>query len=373
MQEPCFLFKSRDLTKLTEYRMPTIQREKFGDCPKGQVDIYTLTNDAGHRVRISTYGAAVQSIQVPDRDGKLGEVVIGYDEFPPYLENPVSFGTLIGRYANRIGGARFAIGKTEYQLAANLGEHCLHGGPGGFGHELWDVLYAGTEEDEASLQLHHISPAGTNGFPGRLAVSCHYIWTNQSALIIEYHAMTERPTVVSLTNHSYFNLAGSGRIYEHELEILADKITATDQDQIPTGELLGVGNTPFDFRNLQALGEVLLHPEHQEIARLGGIDHNYAFGQSDGQVRERAYLYEPSSGRSLTCYSTMPGLQLFTANFEDGAFQHRGGAPLLRHGALCLETQHYPDAPNHAHFPSPILWPEEEYRETTEYWFGVRS
>lgn len=351
--------------------MPRIHREKFGLSPQGQVDLYTLTNDAGHEVKISTFGAAIQSIQVPDRNGLLGEVVIGYDDFMPYLENPVYFGVLVGRYANRIGNASFPIGKQTFNLTANHGKHCLHGGPNAFDKQVWEVLYAGTEDTEASLQLHHISPAGTNGFPGRLAVSCHYIWTNQSSLIIEYHAITERPTIVSLTNHSYFNLAGKGSIYQHELQVFADRITATDEAQIPTGELLGVAGTPFDFRNLTRLGDRLQGELHPLLAPTKGIDHNFDLGNKNGSILEAAYLYEPASGRSLSCYTSLPGIQVFTANFEDGQFLHRGGAPLLRHGAICLETQHFPDAPNQPSFPSPMLWPEEEYNEITEYHFGV--
>lgn len=351
--------------------MPTITQEKFGQCPQGQVDLFTLTNDQGASVQISTFGCAIVSVKVPDRDGKLGEVVIGYDSFEPYLENPVSFGTIVGRYANRIGNARFSIGKRAYELTPNIPPHHLHGGPNGFSHQLWEVLHAEAEEDEAELQLHHVSPAGTNGYPGRLSVSCHYIWTNENALLIEYHAITERPTIVNLTNHSYFNLAGEGRIYDHELQLFADQITVTDEDQIPTGEFRRVSGTAFDFREPKRLGADIKGETEPAIEAVNGYDHNYVISGAEGGAKETAWLYDPQSGRTLTCYTSLPGVQLFTTNFPDGKFQYRGGQPLLRHGAVCLETQQFPDAPNQPNFPTAVLWPEEEYLETTEYWFGV--
>lgn len=347
--------------------MPTIIHQKFGDCPAGQVDLYTLTNDAGNTVKISTFGAAVQSIQVPDRDGKLGEVVIGYDTFEPYLDNPVHFGVIIGRVANRIVDAKFSIKGRSFVLVANEGKNMLHGGPQGFGHQLWDVLYAGVDDDEAILQLHHVSPSGTNGFPGRLSVSCQYTWTNENCLMIEYHGITDRPTVVNLTNHSYFNLAGKGTILDHELEINATQITARHENEMPTGEFRGILKSDLDFSKLRPIKDAVKPGSELEK----GIDHNYCILNADGNMTEAAYLRDPVSGRSLTCYTTQPGVQVFTTNFKEGEFTHGSGEPLLRHGAICLETQNYPDAPNQPNFPSPVLWPEEEYSETTEYWFGV--
>ena len=347
--------------------MPTITHEKFGTCPAGQVDLYTLTNDAGNTVKISTFGAVVQSIQVPDRNGELGEVVIGYDSFEPYLDNPVHFGAIVGRYANRIAGAKFSIKDRSYELTANEGENTLHGGPKAFGHQLWEVLHAEAEEEDAILQLHHVSPAGTNGFPGRLSVSCQYTWSNENCLIIEYNAITERPTVINLTNHSYFNLAGAGTILDHELEVNADRITDRNEQELPTGELRGILNSDLDFTTLRPIKEAVKPGSELEK----GIDHNYCINDADGNMTEAAYVRDPKSGRSITCYTTQPGVQVFTTNFEEGEFTHGKGEPLLRHGAICLETQNYPDAPNQPNFPSPILWPEEEYSETTEYWFGI--
>lgn len=347
--------------------MPTITHEKFGDCPQGQVDLYTLTNDAGHTVKISTFGAVIQSIQVPDRDGNLGEVVLGYDAFTPYLDNPIYFGATIGRFANRIGGATFAIRDRVYELAPNDGKNTLHGGKDGFEKQLWEVLHAGTNDEEAELQLHHISPGGTNGFPGRLSVSVTFTWTNENCLAIEYAAMTERPTVVNLTNHSYFNLAGTGSILDHELELNADRITPVDANRIPTGEFKNVAGSVYDFRELRPVGTDIT-PD-SEVA--GGYDQNFCINNADGNMQEAAYLYDPASGRQLTCYTTQPGVQIFTTNFDDGDVKHRGGAGVPRHGGICLETQNFPDAPNQPNFPSAILWPEEEYAETTEYWFGV--
>lgn len=347
--------------------MPVLSQQPFGHCPAGQVDRYTLQNDSGHSVRILTYGAVIQSIQVPDRQGQLGEVVIGYDDFTPYLNNPVFFGAIVGRYANRIAGGRFSLDGQDYQLPQNNGPNNLHGGPKGFEKQLWKIEKTFQDDDGAiGLELSHLSPAGYNGFPGQLTVICRYTWTPDSRLIIKYSAQTDAPTVINLTNHSYFNLGGSGSINDHVLAIAADAYTPTDEVQIPTGEIASVAGTPFDFREPQTLGKMIAQTPN-------GFDHNWVINGQAGTLRQTASLSHPSSGRQLNCLTSQPGVQIFTANFPDGAFTHRGEAPLLKHGAICLETQNFPDAPNKAAFPSAVIRPGVDYKTETEYAFSVEA
>ncbi|MEL6273607.1 MAG: aldose epimerase family protein [Bacteroidota bacterium] len=345
--------------------MPKISAQRI---PLRQVDnafLYTLTNIHGHTVAVTNIGCAIQSIKVPDRDGALGEVVLGYNDIQKYLDNPVYFGTIVGRYANRIAGAQFSLAGTTYRLPANNGRNCLHGGPNAFEKQLWAVDSQDTHEESASISFQYTDPDGKNGFPGNLHVICRYTWTNKSELIIDYEATADQTTIVNLTNHSYFNLVGKGDILQYLLWLNADHYTPLDDAQIPTGELRSVRNTPFDFLHPKAIGS--------DIHQVGGYDHNWVLRKIESpQVPFAASIYAPQSGRELKCFTTQPGLQVFTTNFKDGEFSEREGRPVVRYQAICLEAQSFPDSPNQPGFPSTVLAPEEAYRETTIYQFSVR-
>lgn len=328
--------------------------------------LYRLTNDSGASVCVCNWGLCVQSIRVPDRHGELGEVVIGYDELWRYRENPVGFGATIGRFANRIAGARFSLDGETYILPANNGPNNLHGGPRGLGQRPWNIGELGQDESMAYLSATFSSPDGFNGFPGNLVVGVSLLWTNQNQLILNFQAISDAPTVVNLTNHSYFNLAGGGTVLDHELRLAARQYTPTNEHQIPTGELKPVRGTPFDFTEAKPIG--------RDIEAAGGYDHNFVVeGYEKGKLRPVGTLRDPHSGRTLQCSGTQPGIQLFTANFGAGEFTERGDRPLPTHGGVCLETQHYPDSPNQSHFPTTTLRSGEKYLEKVVYAFGTDS
>jgi len=324
--------------------------ELFGTLSDGSpVHRWTLEH-AGVRVRVLTYGGIVQSVEVPGRDGGAVDVVLGFPDLEGYLAHPQPyFGALVGRYANRIGGARFALDGRVFPLEPNNPPNSLHGGDGGFDKRLWDA-----EPVEHGVRLSRVSEDGEEGFPGRLEVSATYTLGAQGALRIAYEARTDAPTVVNLTNHTYWNLSGSGNAGGHQLRIAASRLTPVDADLIPTGELAPVDGTRFDFRAPRKVG--------------AGYDHNFVLdkGVTDTAV-EVAELYDPASGRALTVSTTEPGLQLYTADHLDPSL------PFAPGDGVALETQHFPDSPNRPEFPSTELRPGGVYRAETVYGFAVRD
>ncbi len=349
-------------TKLTE--------ADFGKTPDGAaIKIHTLTNAHGVQARITNYGGIVVSLDAPDRDGKMADVVLGFDALPEYVANPTTyFGAIIGRYGNRIGDARFTLNGVEYKLPKNDGENCLHGGGNGFFKRVWTARAL----PNGDLELGYRSKDGEEGFPGNLSVTVTYRLTDANELRIEYAATTDKETVVNLTNHSYFNLkgAGAGDILGHQLMLNADRFTPVNQNLIPTGELRPVSGTPFDFRKLTPIGARI--EQNDEQLKFGkGYDHNWVLNRTGSALALAARVEEPSSGRVLEALTTEPGVQFYSGNFLDGSVKGKGGKTYPRRSAFCLETQHFPDSPNRPAFPSTVLKPGQQYRSTTVYRFST--
>ena len=353
--------------------MPTYEVSEFGTAEDGRaVQLYALTNEQGMRVTITNYGGIVTSLWVPDRDGNLGDVVLGYDSFEDYVAASPYFGAIVGRYGNRIANGRFTLDGVDYTLAVNNGPNHLHGGIKGFDKVVWDAEpYTGG--DEAGLRLSYTSADEEEGYPGNVRVTVTYALTNENELRIEYLAETDQATVVNLTHHGYFNLAGhaSGDILGHELLIDADRFTPVDEGLIPTGELRDVTGTPMDFRTPFVIGERI--EDDYEQMRFGvGYDHNWVLNGASGSLRLAARVSEPTTGQVMEAYTTEPGIQFYTGNFLDGSNIGKGGVPYAFRNGFCLETQHYPDSPNHPEFPSTVLRPGERYKSTTIYRFLTR-
>ncbi len=350
-------------------------KKSFGKTPDGQpVDLYVLTNKSSAEASITTYGGALVSLKVPDRNGKLADVVLGYDNADGYVADKNYFGALVGRYGNRIGHAQFVLDGKTYTLAKNNGENSLHGGSKGFNKALWTAKTISTK-DSQSLELSYLSKDGEEGFPGNLKVTVIYTLTDANALKIEYSATTDKKTVVNLTNHAYFNLAGqgSGDILGHLLTILADQFTPVDAGLIPTGELRDVMGTPFDFRKPTAIGARIDQADEQ-IKLGGGYDHNFVLRMPmDRGESLAARVVEPTSGRVMEVWTTEPGIQFYTGNFLDGKTPGKGGVGYPKHSAFCLETQHFPDSPNQPKFPSVVLIPGGRYHTVTTYKFSVEK
>ncbi len=327
---------------------------------------YTLDNGNGMRVRILAYGAIVQSIEVPDRDGRTANVALGFPGPEGYAAHPDPyFGAVVGRYANRIAGGRFTLDGTRYAVPVNNGPNSLHGGETGFDKRTWTASPSAT-----AVELTLVSPDGDQGYPGTLTASVTYSLSPDNALTAQYRATTDGPTVVNLTNHGYVNLAGegSGTIEDHLLQINAAHYTPVDETLIPTGEIAPVAGTPFDFRQPTPIGARVRAADPQ-LLRAQGYDHNWVLDGSG--LRVAAVVSEPVRGRTLTVSTTEPGLQFYSGNFLDGTFTGTGGRAYRQGDGLALETQHFPDSPNRPDFPSTVLRPGEEYRSTTVYAFGV--
>lgn len=347
-----------------------IEKKSWGKTPKGEeVELYTLRNGK-NEVSIATWGAAVTSLRVPDRNGAIADIVLGFDSLEPYTKPNPFFGVVVGRYANRIGQGRFTLDHKEYKLTINNDKNQLHGGPEGFYRKVWKAEEV-EAKDGPSLKLTYVSPDGEEGYPGTLTASVTYTLTDDSALRMEYTATTDKLTVVNLTNHAYFNLSGpgEGEILGDELMVKAARYTPVDETSIPTGELRSVANTPFDFRKQTALGARIGAADDQ--LKIGkGYDHNFVL---DGGVTKKprlvASMHDPKSGRVLEIITTEPGMQLYTGNFLDGTIKGKGGKVYAHRGAFCLETQHYPDSPNHPSFPTTVLKPGKKYQSTTLYRF----
>jgi len=347
-----------------------IERQPFGTTPAGaEVELYTLVNANGLRARIMTYGGIVVSLETPDRDGKLADVTLGYDTLQEYIRDNPYFGSVVGRYGNRIGKARFTLDGVEYVLAANDGENHLHGGLRGFDKVVWRAEPV-ERDDAVGVKLHYVSKDGEEGYPGTLTCTLTYLLTNNDELRIEYEAETDKPTPVNLTHHSYFNLAGQGTgdILGHELMINADRFTPVDASLIPTGELRSVEDTPMDFRTAKPIGRDIGQDDEQ--LRLGkGYDHNWVLNDADGSLALAARAFEPTTGRVMEVYTTEPGIQFYSGNFLDGSNVGKGGKVYEHRYGFCLETQHFPDSPNKPNFPSVILRPGDRYTSTTMYKF----
>lgn len=346
----------------------------FDQTPTGRrVYLYTLRNGRGAEVQITNYGGIVVSLKVPDRTGKLGDVVLGYDKLSGYLRKSPYFGALIGRYGNRIGGAKFTLDGKTYKLVANNGPNALHGGLKGFDKVVWKARPFHSKQGP-SLELRYLSKDGEEGYPGNLAVKAVYTWTDDNALWLRFTATTDRPTVCNLTHHSYFNLrgAGNGDILDHRVMIAADRFTPVDETLIPTGELRPVVGTPFDFRKPTPIG-ARLNDDNEQLRFGKGYDHNFVLDKPPGRLGFAARVYEPTTGRLLDVFTTEPGLQFYTGNFLDGTITGKGGKVYKHRYAFCMEPQHFPDSPNKPNFPSVVLRPGEVYHSTLVYRFAVRK
>ena len=348
------------------------EKTSFGKTPDGQnVDLYTLTNQNGMQVAITNFGGIVVRIQTVDRQGKTDDVVLGYDSLDGYVNDTAYFGAVIGRYGNRIALGKFTLDGARYTLARNNGENSLHGGIKGFNKAVWQAREMAVE-DGPSVELTYLSKDGEEGYPGNLSVKVLYTLTDRNELKIDYTATTDKKTVLNLTNHSYFNLNPAGSdVLQHLLMIQADKFTPVDAGLIPTGELRSVAGTPFDFRKPTAIG-ARIEQEDEQLKLGKGYDHNFVLNRKGKGMELAARVVEPTTGRVLEVLTSEPGVQFYTGNFLDGTVRGKGGKAYGRRSAFCLETQHFPDSPNHPKFPSTELKPGEKYQTTTIYRFGAQ-
>ncbi len=352
---------------------PSLSQSSFGTTPTGDsVTLYTLTNRQGVEARIMNFGGVVVSLKVPDRNDSLADVVLGFDELEPYLESAPYFGAIVGRYGNRIANGKFTLDGTEYNLAQNNGPNHLHGGLKGFDKVLWQAKPV-EADSSVGLILNYRSADGEEGYPGALSVTVEYILTNNNELRIEYEATTDAPTVVNLTNHSYFNLAGQnqGPILDHEMMINADRFVPIDSTSIPLGPLASVEETPMDFNQPTKIGE-RINNDHPQLVNGTGYDHCWVLNKSGDELSQAAVVHEPTSGRVMEVFTTEPGVQFYSGNFLDGSLPGKEGAVYGRRTGFCLETQHFPDSPNQSDYPSTELRPGEKYQTTTVYKFSVR-
>ena len=346
-----------------------ISKSPFGTAPDGQAVM--ITNDQGIDVKLMTYGGIITSLITPDRTGKRGDVVLGFDSLDGYLQGHPFFGAIVGRVGNRIARGRFTLGGVDYSLVINNGPNHLHGGLQGFDKKVWKVESASSTADGTVLKLSYVSKDGEEGYPGTLTTILTYTLTNKNELKYEFNSTTDKATVLNLTNHSYFNLAGenSGTIDGHVLMLNADKFTPVDEVQIPTGELKEVKGTVMDFTTPRPIGERIEQVPGKEPH---GYDHNYVInGGGQGKLVLAVKVKEPKSGRTMEVWTTQPGVQLYTGNFLDGTLTGIGGTKYAMNDALCLETQHFPDSPNHPAFPTTTLKAGETYHQVTVYRFGA--
>ncbi len=350
-----------------------IEKEAFGKLPDGrEAYLYTLRNENGMIVRVTNFGATIQSIIVPGKDGKYADVTFGYDNVQGYLNGTQFYGATIGRYANRIAKGTFTLDGKTYHVPINNGPNSLHGGPNGFYKKLWDAEPMETKEGPA-IKLTYVSKNGEEGYPGTLTATVTFTLEEENALRIHYTATTDKPTVVNLTNHSYFNLSGNPdkKITDEELRINADYYTPVDSTQIPTGKIAPVAGTPMDFRKLSIIGS-RIDEDNEQLKTGHGYDLNWVLNDYHGEIRRVAEVYDPYSDRLLDVYTDQPGLQFYSGNFLDGSQTGKQGTVYKFRTALCLETQHFPDSPNEPKFPSTTLLPGQTYQTTTIYKFSVR-
>ena len=349
-----------------------LEKSHFGRTAAGEVaNLYRLSNDKGMVVAITNYGGAVVELWVPDRDGNLTDVVLGFDSLSGYLAHSEYFGAIIGRYANRIGSGIFLLNGNEYRLSRNDGDNHLHGGNKGFDKILWQPEFI-SSNGHVALKLSWMSQDREEGYPGNLLVNVIYTLTNDNALTIEYKATTDQPTIVNLSHHSYFNLAGhnSGNILDHELMINADLFTPINQDLIPTGKVESVSQTPLDFRQMARIGKRIDSGDEQ-LAFSEGYDHNWVLNRKDGDLILAATVHEPESGRVMELHTTEPGLQFYSGNMMSKQITGKGSHIYHRRAGFCLEPQHFPDSPNQPDFPTTALNPGDQYRQTSVFKFLV--
>jgi aldose 1-epimerase len=352
-----------------------ITSEPFGAVDGRSVERYTLTNTTSMRVTVLTYGGIIQAVTVPDRNGDRVNVALGFASLDPYVAANPYFGALVGRYANRIARGVFTLDGHRYRLALNNGENHLHGGVKSFSRVVWDATIIPGDDDHPALRLSRVSPDGEEGYPGTLAVDVTYSLDDDNALRIDYRAFTDQPTIVNLTNHSYFNLTGegSGTIYDHELELNADAYTPVDAVSIPTGAIALVADTPFDFTTSHPIGARIRDGASEQLRFGQGYDHNFVLNRAslnDTTLIQAARLHDPVSGRTLTISTTEPGIQFYSGNLLDSTLVGTSGRVYRQSNGVALETEHFPDSPNRPDFPSTELRPGEEYTSTTVYTFS---
>jgi aldose 1-epimerase len=365
-----FLLLSFSVTK----GQANITKDSFGKTGEGaSVDVYTLTNNLGMQAKITNFGAIVVSLKAPDRNGKMDDVVLGFNDLDSYLKGHPYFGAIVGRYGNRIAKGRFSLNGVEYKLAVNNGENHLHGGIKGFDKVVWTAKEMRTKMGPA-VSLTYLSKDGEEGYPGNLTATIVYTLTNNNELKLDYTVTTDKDTISNLTHHSYFNLAGegNGNILSHILSLNANRFTPTDAGSIPTGELKAVAGTPFDFLKPTVIGK-RIDDQDQQLQFGSGYDHNFVVNGKAGTLRSAATVYEPTSGRVLEVWTTEPGVQFYTGNFLNGTLTGKSGKVYQKRFGFCLETQHYPDSPNHPAFPTTTLKKGATYRSTTVYRFKVRK
>jgi aldose 1-epimerase len=347
-----------------------VHKASFGKTADGTpVEIYTLRNSEGMEATILTYGGIVTSLKVPDRNGKFGDVVLGYDKLDGYLTNSPYFGALIGRYGNRIAKGQFTLDGQTYTLATNNGPNSLHGGLKGFDKVVWTARPVETFYGHG-LELTYLSKDGEEGYPGNFSVTAIYVVTEKNELLLQFTATTDKDTVCNLTHHSYFNLRGSGDVLDHVVQINADKMTPVDSTLIPTGELKPVAGTPFDFRQPTAIG-ARIGDDNEQLKFGNGYDHNWVLNKSPGELILAARVFEPATGRVMEVFTTSPGMQFYTGNFLDGTIKGKGGQVYKFRDAFCMEPQVFPDSPNHPNFPTAELKPGKIYKNTIIYKFST--
>jgi aldose 1-epimerase len=351
-----------------------VSRAPFGAMPDGRaVELFTITNGRGVEVRAMTYGGIIVSIRVPDRQGRLDDVVLGHESAAGYAKNDPYFGAIIGRYGNRIAQGRFSLDGNTYQLATNDGPNHLHGGIKGFDKVIWQGEPF-ESDGSGGVVFTYTSADGEEGYPGMLKVRVTYTLNDANELSFDYHATTDKPTIVNLTQHSYFNLAGQGTrdVLDHRVVLNADRFTPVDATLIPTGELAPVDGTPFDFRQPTPIG-ARIDAEHPQIKYGRGYDHNWIVARKGPGLQPAARVVEPTTGRTIEVSTTEPGIQFYAGNFLDGTITGKQARVYKRRYGFCLETQHFPDSPNHANFPSTTLRPGEEYASRTVFKFGIEK
>jgi aldose 1-epimerase len=349
-----------------------IERAEFGRLPTGEmVEAYTLRNARGMEMRVATYGAIILSLRVADRDGRFDDIVLGHDSLDGYARASPYFGAIVGRFANRIARGRFTLDGIEYRLATNDGPNHLHGGLRGFDKVVWSASTKDEAAGPASMDLRWRSAAGDEGYPGALDVRVRYVLDDDNAVTTEYEATTDQPTVLNLTQHSYFNLTGGRRdVIGHELAIDADGFTPVDGTLIPTGEIARVVDTALDFRQPTPIG-ARIATDDEQLLRGGGYDHNFVLRPGNDALARAARVREPESGRTLEVWTTEPGIQFYSGNFLDGSIVGKHGVTYRHRWGFCLEAQHFPDSPNQPAFPPVVLRPGEHFRSRTVWRFGV--
>lgn len=343
---------------------PNVQVSSFGKLTDGTaVELFTLTNSSGLTAKITNYGTIITELHVPDRAGKNGDVVLGFDNLEQYLKGHPFFGCTVGRVANRIAKGTFTLEGKTYQVAVNNGPNHLHGGLKGFDKMVWKA----EPQSGAAVKFSYTSADGEEAYPGEVRVTVLMTFTDKNELSIDYTAAADKPTPINLTNHSYFNLAEQGDVLSHELMIAADQYTPKDENSIPTGEIRAVKGTPMDFTKPHAIGARFSQLEEKPV----GYDHNYVLNGAGKRLSLAARVFEPKTGRVMEVSTTEPGVQLYTSNYLDGSLTGKGGVVYRQHSGFCLETQHFPDSVNHAKFPSTILRPGQTYRQTTVHKFAT--